>query len=403
MDSCLFVVFKFLFLRSVLIVSFYFNRFNCLQLFNGLIFYAPVSLLVRTQAGMTVSQFLLLQAVLAIVIFAGEVPAGMVTDRIGYKNSIVLSQLLLLSARACLMIAFLIKSLPLFVIEAALEGLSNVFYSGTYDAYLYGVYGESEYLRRSTVATNFGTTGFIVSTLLYYVFYACFGIIGLLISTTISSIAATICSFGLEKEKTVAEKQEKTSSHVFKELLKSHELWVMMLVSACLTIAMLFINFFYVDKLMTVGLDEKLMTPIILGYSVVELLNAEIAKHINSKNQRIFFAGSILILSIGLILFGILSGVLPVVMLMLILPLLVDVPSVILSKYENDLIDSIGAESNRATVLSVFSMGGSLPEIAMLLISSALSGAGTAVCFIALGVAIAVFGTIFVASKRKAV
>ncbi|MCD7889691.1 MAG: hypothetical protein LUG23_07250 [Oscillospiraceae bacterium] len=67
-------------------MSFYFNRFNCLQLFNGLVFYAPVALLVRTQAGMTVSQFLLLQAVLSIVIFAGEVPARMVTDRIGYKK-----------------------------------------------------------------------------------------------------------------------------------------------------------------------------------------------------------------------------------------------------------------------------------------------------------------------------
>ncbi len=391
----MFVVFKFLFLRSVLIVSFYFNRFNCLQLFNGLIFYAPVSLLVRTQAGMTVSQFLLLQAVLSIVIFAGEVPAGMVTDRIGYKNSIVLSQVLLLSARACLMAAFLMKSLPLFVLEAALEGLSNVFYSGTYDAYLYGVYGEEEYLRRSTLANNFGTTGFIVSTLLYYVFYACFGIIGLLVSSTISSLAATVCSFGLEKEKSKPEKQEKGSANVFRTLLKSRELWTMMLISACLTMAILFINFFYVDKLMAVGLDEKLMTPIILGYSVVELLNARIAKHINSKNQKIFFAGSAIILSFGLVLFGVLNGAVPVVILMLILPLLVDIPSVILSKYENDLIDSIGAEENRATVLSVFSMGGSLPEIAMLLVSSALSGAGTAVCFIALGVTIILLSPIF--------
>lgn len=86
--------------------KFYINRFNCLQLFNGLIFYAPVALLVRTQAGMTVSEFLLLEAILSVVIFAGEVPAGMVTDRIGYKNSIVLSQLLLFSARACLLMAF---------------------------------------------------------------------------------------------------------------------------------------------------------------------------------------------------------------------------------------------------------------------------------------------------------
>lgn len=399
MDSCLFVVFKFLFLRSVLIVSFYFNRFNCLQLFNGLIFYAPVALLVRTQAGMTVSQFLLLQAVLAIVIFAGEVPAGMVTDRIGYKNSIVLSQLLLLSARACLMAAFLMKSLPLFVLEAALEGLSNVFYSGTYDAYLYGVYGEEEYLRRNTLANNFGTTGFILSTLLYYVFYACFGITGLLFSSTISSLAATVCSFGLEKEKSKPKKQEKASSDVFRTLLKSRELWIMMLISACLTMAMLFINFFYVDKLMAVGLDEKLMTPIILGYSVVELLNARIARRINSNNQTIFFALSGLILSAGLILFGIANGTVPVVMLMLVLPLLVDVPSVILSKYENDLIDRMGADQSRATVLSVFSMGGSLPEIAMLLVSSALSGAGTAVCFIALGVAIVILLPIFYLDK----
>lgn len=173
----------------------------------------------------------------------------------------------------------------------------------------------------------------------------------------------------------------------------------MMLVSACLTMAMLFINFLYVDKLMAVGLDEKLMTPIILGYSVVELLNARIAKHINSKNQKIFFAVSGLVLSAGLILFGVLNRVVPVVLLMLLLPLLVDVPSVILSKYENDLIDKIGADSNRATVLSVFSMGGSLPEITMLLVSSALSGAGTAVCFIALGFAIILLLPIFYLDK----
>ncbi|MCC8130532.1 MAG: MFS transporter [Ruminococcus sp.] len=381
--------------------KFYINRFNCLQLFNGLIFYAPVALLVRTQAGMTVSEFLLLEAILSVVIFAGEVPAGMVTDRIGYKNSIVLSQLLLFSARACLLMAFLWRSLPLFILEAALEGLSNVFYSGTYDAYLYGVYGEEEYLRRSTVANNFGTTGFIVSTLLYYVFYAVFGMVGLLVSTVVSGFLALLCSFGLEKEKSKPEKQEKSSPEVLRSLLKSRELWILMIVSACLTMAMLFVNFFDVDKLMAVDLDEKLMTPIILGYSAIELLNAKIVKRVNSKNQQVYFVISSLVLSVGLILFGISSGAAPAVLLMLILPLMIDVPSVILSKYENDLIDKMGAEGNRATVLSVFSMGGSLPQIAILLVSSALSGAGTAVCFIALGIAIALILPIFYLDKMR--
>ena len=55
-----------------------------ISLFGGLIFYAPVALLVRTRMGITYSQFFLLQAVLSISIFIFEVPCGYITDKIGY-------------------------------------------------------------------------------------------------------------------------------------------------------------------------------------------------------------------------------------------------------------------------------------------------------------------------------
>ena len=76
-----------------------------IELLNGLVFFSPVSLLVRTQAGISMSEFFILQAILSFVILACEIPTGLVTDRIGYKNSLVLSQSLLCISRALLLAA----------------------------------------------------------------------------------------------------------------------------------------------------------------------------------------------------------------------------------------------------------------------------------------------------------
>ena len=76
-------------------------------LFNGLVFFAPVALLVRTTAGVSYSQFFLLQAILSFVVFLTEIPAGKFTDRFGYKNTMVLNQSLLTLARLLLFAAFL--------------------------------------------------------------------------------------------------------------------------------------------------------------------------------------------------------------------------------------------------------------------------------------------------------
>ena len=73
-------------------------------LFGGLVFFAPVALLVRTQAGVSESEFFLLQALLSCITALGEVPFGHITDKIGYKNSLILYQALLLIARALLLL-----------------------------------------------------------------------------------------------------------------------------------------------------------------------------------------------------------------------------------------------------------------------------------------------------------
>ena len=105
-----------------------------MSFFNGLVFFSPVSLLVRTTAGVSVSQFFLLQAVLSLAVLLGEVPSGRLTDRIGCRWALILCEGLFLGARVLLLAAFLTHSLPLFFLEAVVEGIAVSFESGTQSA-----------------------------------------------------------------------------------------------------------------------------------------------------------------------------------------------------------------------------------------------------------------------------
>lgn len=61
-----------------------------------------------------------------------------------------------------------------------MEGISACLSSGTASAYLYALYGESDYLPKAAHAANFGTAGFLLSTAAYALLYRYFGLTGLL-------------------------------------------------------------------------------------------------------------------------------------------------------------------------------------------------------------------------------
>ncbi len=152
------------------------------SLTNSLVFFAPVALLVRTQAGVSYSQFFVLQAALSLTILWFEIPTGFLSDKIGYKRSLVTAQLLLVMARV-LLAGFLLRSLPIFYAEAFVEGISCCFLSGTDSAYLYSLFRKDGFAAKRARINNFGTVGFLVSTVLYAPIYHFFGLTGLLVTT----------------------------------------------------------------------------------------------------------------------------------------------------------------------------------------------------------------------------
>ena len=366
-----------------------FDSYDGVCFLNGLVFFAPVALLVRTQAGVSEHIFFLLQALLSGVIFLGEIPTGFITDKIGYRKSLIWAQVLLFGARSLLLAAFVSRSLALFVVEAVVEGTATCFTSGTGSAYLYDLYGENGYLAKTAHAGNFGTAGFIISTVAYAGIYKISGMEGLLITTVVMDIIAVVCSFFLRSESSktvIADRKEVQILAVFKN--KKAFLFVISL--AIFSIAWLLINFFYVEKLENCGLPVEWMSLIILSYSAVQMLAEPILGKLsdgkNGKSGRGKLpAVTAATAGVAFLLFGVVKFRAAVLILMLILPLLLNLPEYLLMDLENQFVDEAECGSQRAATLSVLNMGVNLVEILTLSASAFLTKIGIQWCFVFVG------------------
>lgn len=376
-----------------------FDSYDGVCFLNGLVFFAPVALLVRTQAGVSEHIFFILQALLSGVIFLGEIPTGFITDKIGYRKSLILAQVLLLGARSLLLAAFVSRSLVLFVVEAVVEGIAACFTSGTGSAYLYALYGENGYLAKAAHAGNFGTAGFIISTVAYAGIYKISGMEGLLITTVVMDIIAVVCSFFLRSESSkavIADRKEVQILAIFKN--KKAFLFVISL--AIFSIAWLLINFFYVVKLENCGLPVECMSLIILSYSAVQMLAEPIlGKLSDGKNgksgRKKLPAVTAVTAGVAFLLFGVIKFRAAVLLLMLILPLLLNLPEYLLMDLENQFVDETECGSQRAATLSVLNMGVNLVEILTLSASAFLTKIGIQWCFVFVGCFLMVIALLF--------
>lgn len=366
------------------------DNLEIMAFMNGLVFFAPVALLVRTRAGLSLDKFFILQANLSIVVFVFEIPTGKLTDKIGYKNTIVLSECTLLFARITMFVAFVTGNFAVFVTEAFIEGVSACFSSGTMSAYLYQQYDSDEYVVKSARTGNFGTAGFIISTITYAVLYHMFALNGLLIATIISSALGLLFSFGIEKEKRL--KKKEVTEKKIKKLGINLENIMIVVILACVSISFILINFFYVDKLETLGISEEWMTAIILGYSLIQMLSEKLLKMIDEKKYLLTFMLGFLVVGAMMIAFGLVDHIFIVIPIMLLLPLAVIVPGYIFDEIENKVIDANGLENYRAEVLSIYNMGVNLVEIIFLFASAYVSRAGISLSFILTGCTMGVIG-----------
>lgn len=380
------------------------DAYDGMSLCGGLVFFAPVALLVRTQAGISETQFFLLQALLSGIIALGELPTGHLTDRMGYRRSLILAQLLLLAARGLLLAAFLLRSLPLFVAEALVEGISACLSSGTASAYLYALYGESDYLPKAAHAANFGTAGFLLSTAAYALLYRYFGLTGLLAATVLAGAAGLVCSLFLRREPRAAVPEHRSQSTMWGQLGKIFRDRQALLLTALLSmfsVAWLLVNFFYAEKLADCGIPLTWLSAIIITYSAGQMLAEPIIRLCAGKSRSRLTAIFCLLCGGGLAAFGWLRTPWAAVPLMVLLPLLLDLASFYLEERQNHLIDRLDADRDRAAALSAMNIGVNLAEIASLFASSLLAALGIGWCFALCGGLLLLGALWYMLSSRK--
>lgn len=380
------------------------DAYDGMSLCGGLVFFAPVALLVRTQAGISETQFFLLQALLSGIIALGELPTGHLTDRMGYRRSLILAQLLLLAARGLLLAAFLLRSLPLFVAEAVVEGISACLSSGTASAYLYALYGESDYLPKAAHAANFGTAGFLLSTAAYALLYRYFRLTGLLAATVLAGAAGFACSFFLRREPRAAVPEHRSQSTMWGQLGKIFRNRQALLLTALLSmfsVAWLLVNFFYAEKLADCGIPLTWLSAIIIAYSAGQMLAEPIIRLCAGKSRSRLTAIFCLLCGGGLAAFGWLRTPWAAVPLMVLLPLLLDLASFYLEERQNHLIDRLDAGRDRAAALSAMNIGVNLAEIASLFASSLLAALGIGWCFALCGGLLLLGALGYMLSSRK--
>ena len=360
------------------------DAYDGMSFFGGLVFFAPVALLVRTQAGIGERQFFLLQVLLSAVIALGELPAGYLTDRIGYRSSLIISQLLLLAARGMLLAAYLTRSLALFVLEAVIEGISACLSSGTGSAYLYAVCGADGYLPKTAHAANFGTAGFLLSTASYAAIYHYFDLKGLLIATVLSGTAGFACALFLRRDahagtaKTCAEKPDLSPLRI---LLHDRRARRFTLLLSLFSVAWLLVNFFYAEILKQCDVPLTWLSAIIIAYSLAQMLAEPLiylCRRYAKQKLTIFFC---LLSAAALLGLGLLHSPWLLILMMILLPLLLDLAAFYVEEQQNRLIDTLEMEDGRAAALSAMNIGVNLMEILSLFASSIFVAAGIGWCF----------------------
>jgi len=378
--------------------------------FANLVFFAPVALLVRTRNGISQSEFFILQAILSLGIFFFEIPCGVLTDKIGYKKTLILSALFIVVVRAIFTKG---GSFFVFAIAAIIEAIALCFASGTEDAFSWEAFGEKDFVEKSAKIGSFSTAAFIISTLLFAPMNSFLGFDSLLWGTLIASFLAFAVLLFVPHERHFSAKAPQqgeskqdgkrrsiTTGNVLKILL-SKKIIAVFLISSFLSLGVFITNFFFILKLAEAGLSENWMSALILSYSALNLLSPAILSRLSKKSPAIvltvlFAASALLLLSLSL-----LSGF-AILLPMTLLPLLMSLPSAILSGIENTLIDSLNLGGKRATVLSVMNQGSNLVDVVFLFASSALPSSSTSALFLPIA-ALFVVLSLFCAFRLKAI
>ena len=131
---------------------------------QGMVFYAPVATLYRTAVGVSLGQIAWIESVSYLLMIVLEVPWGLVTAHIGYKNTLVISCVLFFLSK---IVFWRAQSVSGFLAERILLAVVLTGFSGCDSAYLYLCAGDADAQRVFGRYDAAGTAGLLCASAVF--------------------------------------------------------------------------------------------------------------------------------------------------------------------------------------------------------------------------------------------
>lgn len=315
---------------------------------QGFVFYGPVATLFRQARGISLSQIFMIESVCLILMMVLEVPWGWIADRIGYKKTLCIANGLYFISKIVLFYAF---SMPLFLLERILLAVVVSGLSGCDTALIYESIDESQAQKIFGRYMAMGTLGFLLASILsgivisYSIDFAVF-------LTIFPYAVAFVMSLFLIDIPYHAEERVKLA-HSIKKLFRNKNTIILVLATALLLEVYQIISV-WLNQLQYVktGINPKFFGLILAGVQVVRLISTKTDK-ITGKigNNLVLIILSVLVVVSCIGLYLTTSPILSVLAVVLLA-----ISTAILGPIEMDLANQSIESSDRATMLSLYSM-----------------------------------------------
>jgi len=333
-------------------------KYNFIKFLKSMLFFIPILVLFFQDKGLSMSEILLIQSIYSIFVVVMEIPTGILADKFGHKNSIILS---LFSFTLGIGMYYISSSFILFLIAELCMGLGTSLFSGSSDSFLFGslkkLGREKEFKKINGRSFNYALVGYFISSFLggFIADYYSLDIVVLI--TLLFFIVAFLFSLSLvdpnakdrKSKLSFIETFQESSKFVFKD---KHIFW-MFLFFCIFMMFNLTIEWFYQPYLQFINLDLKYFG---LVFSIMALSAMPISHYSHLIEERLGFKKSILLVTI--LLLTLFIGLYSINSYWSIL-FIVMVPSmkIFLTLITTDFLLKKVSHEISATVVSFFSMG----------------------------------------------
>ncbi|GAA0085790.1 hypothetical protein UT300007_22290 [Clostridium sp. CTA-7] len=326
---------------------------NLIVFLQGFVFYAPIATIFREARGISLSQIFLIESISMILIILFEIPWGVFADKFGYKKTLVMSNLIFFISK---IIFFKAHSFWMFLFERILLSISISGLSGCDSALIYLSINKGDNSERIFARYGwFSTIGFLLSSVMST----------FIINISIDSAAYyTIIPYGLAflaslflKDIKSEIKERENIKESFKIVLNNKNIIVFIFSLALITEVVQSVTVFLDQgQYIKSGIDIKYFGILLVIIQIMRLISVKSYKLSNKlgQNKSINFLMGLIFLACLFLIFidspigSVLCIGIAATSMALIEPMGVDIKN-----------KSISSE-NRATILSIYSMLGSI-------------------------------------------